>query len=220
MGIRFLCPNGHKLHVKAELAGRKGACPTCGAKVIIPEESAPVQAAERGAAVAESQPAAPGWFVRGEDDEQYGPVTEAGLAEWVEDGRVGRDTWLWREGWPDWRQASDALPEHFPLRSSAPPPPPLLRAAVAPPPAVEQEFDDEEPPENAFALPPDDEVDGEYVADFALPGAGSETIPRVRKPVAARQLKPGTLWAVALLSVMALALAGLLIWILASRGQT
>ena len=58
------------------------------------------------------------------------------------------------------------------------------------------------------------------MADFALPGAGSEAIPRVRKPVAARQLKPGTLWAVALLSVMALALAGLLIWILASRGQT
>jgi hypothetical protein len=215
MGIRFLCPNGHKLHVKANLAGRKGACPTCGAKVIIPEESAPVQAAEAGAAVAEPQAAAPGWFVRGEDDEQYGPVSDAGLAEWVEDGRVGHDTWVWREGWPDWRQASDALPEHFPLRSTAPPPPPL-RAAADPPPAVE----DHEPPETAFALPPEDEEDGEYVADFSLSSDGAEAIPRVRKPVGPRQLKAGTLWAVLLLSVLAVALGGLLIWILMSRSQT
>jgi hypothetical protein len=36
MGIRFLCPNGHKLNVKTFLAGKRALCPQCGAKVIVP----------------------------------------------------------------------------------------------------------------------------------------------------------------------------------------
>ena len=36
MGIRFTCPNGHKLHVKEFLAGKRGVCPSCGAKFVIP----------------------------------------------------------------------------------------------------------------------------------------------------------------------------------------
>lgn len=39
MGIRFYCPNGHKLHVKAFQAGMRGICPYCGAKVQIPLHS-------------------------------------------------------------------------------------------------------------------------------------------------------------------------------------
>jgi hypothetical protein len=39
MGIKFLCPGGHKLHVKAFLAGRKAVCPKCGQKVLVPTES-------------------------------------------------------------------------------------------------------------------------------------------------------------------------------------
>ena len=39
MGIRFLCPNGHKLNVKEFQAGRKGICPFCGAKIQIPTHS-------------------------------------------------------------------------------------------------------------------------------------------------------------------------------------
>lgn len=39
MGIKFYCPQGHKLHVKSFLAGKKGVCPHCGAKVRIPHES-------------------------------------------------------------------------------------------------------------------------------------------------------------------------------------
>jgi hypothetical protein len=37
MGIRFNCPNGHKLHVKSFLAGKRGYCPHCGTKVLIPQ---------------------------------------------------------------------------------------------------------------------------------------------------------------------------------------
>lgn len=39
MGIKFLCPNGHKLNVKTFLAGKKAICPKCGAKVIVPGTS-------------------------------------------------------------------------------------------------------------------------------------------------------------------------------------
>jgi hypothetical protein len=39
MGIRFNCPNGHKLNVKEHLAGRTGICPSCGAKTQIPRRS-------------------------------------------------------------------------------------------------------------------------------------------------------------------------------------
>jgi hypothetical protein len=36
MGIRFACPNGHPLHVKAELAGKRGICPECQVRFVIP----------------------------------------------------------------------------------------------------------------------------------------------------------------------------------------
>lgn len=52
MGIRLECPNGHKLNVKESLAGRRGVCPDCGAKVAIPplEVSAAREASSAGAA--------------------------------------------------------------------------------------------------------------------------------------------------------------------------
>jgi len=36
MGIRFFCPQGHKLNVKSFLAGKAGFCPQCNARVEIP----------------------------------------------------------------------------------------------------------------------------------------------------------------------------------------
>src|SRR5437868_569833 len=39
MGIKFYCPNGHKVNVKSFLAGKKGLCPKCGVRVDIPMES-------------------------------------------------------------------------------------------------------------------------------------------------------------------------------------
>ena len=39
MGIRFYCPNGHKLNVKEKLAGKRGICPQCGVKLLIPLKS-------------------------------------------------------------------------------------------------------------------------------------------------------------------------------------
>lgn len=39
MGIKFRCPNGHKLNVKSFLAGKRGVCPKCGVSMRIPQES-------------------------------------------------------------------------------------------------------------------------------------------------------------------------------------
>jgi len=36
MGIVAICPNGHRIKVKDELAGKKGICPTCAARFRIP----------------------------------------------------------------------------------------------------------------------------------------------------------------------------------------
>jgi len=41
MGIKFLCPNGHKLHVKSFLASQRGVCPQCGEKFLVPAQSLP-----------------------------------------------------------------------------------------------------------------------------------------------------------------------------------
>ena len=37
MAIKVICPNGHTLRVKDSLAGKTGLCPTCKARVSVPE---------------------------------------------------------------------------------------------------------------------------------------------------------------------------------------
>jgi hypothetical protein len=51
MGIRFNCPNGHKLNVKDFQAGRRGICPYCGAKFVIPTQSTRKSSKEERAAL-------------------------------------------------------------------------------------------------------------------------------------------------------------------------
>ncbi len=48
MGIRFYCPNGHKLNVKAELAGKMGICPKCGVHMLIPLTSTRMSGEKKG----------------------------------------------------------------------------------------------------------------------------------------------------------------------------
>ncbi|HEX5472404.1 MAG TPA: hypothetical protein VFW73_10980 [Lacipirellulaceae bacterium] len=47
MGIRFSCPNGHKLNVKEFLAGKRGVCPQCGAKFVIPMQASATESEVR-----------------------------------------------------------------------------------------------------------------------------------------------------------------------------
>ena len=176
MGIRFYCPNGHKLNVKAFLAGKRGICPHCGAKVQIPTEStldpgkkgghgkngvairsreterlasstrsdlATPNDIERASSYAVTESPSPGgqdspasgagtppklpqakplpddlldedpdavWYVRVADGAQYGPAGAEEMRQWMEEGRIGDDSLVWREGWKDWRKAFDAFP--------------------------------------------------------------------------------------------------------------
>lgn len=51
------------------------------------------------------------WYVRPPSGGQYGPATSDLLKQWIDEGRVAATALLWRDGWPQWRDASEALPE-------------------------------------------------------------------------------------------------------------
>ncbi len=201
MGIKFRCPNGHKLNVKSFLAGKRGVCPDCQATFRIPEEpggsdvravalaslkgsngsaggqaamefepaplaapapavvaaTAPVVAVQAvphtavtpvatgiplpaspammptavaapgvmpvpsaphppvpPGAVAASDPIAEAptaiWYVRPPSGGQYGPARGDVMRKWISEGRVSGDSLVWREGWIDWRNASQLFP--------------------------------------------------------------------------------------------------------------
>ena len=60
MGIKFRCPNGHKLNVKTHQAGKKGYCPKCKSQVDVPLKSTRKGKAEREAARQAAQAQATG----------------------------------------------------------------------------------------------------------------------------------------------------------------
>jgi hypothetical protein len=141
MGIKFACSQcGHVLNVKAELAGKRGVCPKCQAKVMIPALEAPVGvAAPVATAVPASSlpaaaqpvrvvPAAPRpaepvvdpiaenpkalWYVVPSGmSTPYGPAPAEMFREWIVEGRVTPDALVWRQDWTDWRRADEVLPQ-------------------------------------------------------------------------------------------------------------
>ena len=230
MGIKFLCPNGHKMNVKAFLAGKRGKCPKCGASVRIPQETpasdsgedllgdaaadvtqpansatsraatavAPATAATAAVSVAVApsqptpafatpvvrpvlpagapaipvvpatspgyQPAGPAvmrvpqpaavpqpmgvdpisqapnsiWYVRPPSGGQYGPARGDIMRKWVAEGRVSGDSLVWREGFPEWKNAGELFPSLAGVGAAAtpaagPPPPPAKDTAAEAP---------------------------------------------------------------------------------------
>jgi len=171
MGVRFHCPNGHKLNVKAYLAGKRGICPDCDAKFIIPMTSggkatvveddpepvartpaaaAPteVQTAPLATAPAVAPPAAPGpppaqtestaepdvWYVRpAKGDQQYGPASTEVMQSWIAEQRIKPDSWVWKNGWPEWKFGSEAFAELTTQENTTAPPP----VGSAPPQAID-----------------------------------------------------------------------------------
>ena len=135
MGIRFLCPNGHKLNVKTFLAGKRGICPDCDAKFVVPLESGgQVQAIDEHEpppaptpVAASSVPVTPGvgldsdvWHARTASGAQHGPATTSLMRSWIADHTVDRDSWVWKTGWLDWQRASDVFPELGAVLEAAP----------------------------------------------------------------------------------------------------
>jgi hypothetical protein len=115
MGVRFECPQGHQLHVKAHLAGKRGVCPACGAKFVVPSFSggrvteAPAAPAEATSSTSNNHASAAAWYVRPAAGGQFGPVASDVFEQWVREGRVAADSWVWRTGWADWKSGREAL---------------------------------------------------------------------------------------------------------------
>ena len=50
------------------------------------------------------------WYVRPPSGGQFGPATGKLVGQWIDEGRVTGDTYVWRQGWDNWRLASDVIP--------------------------------------------------------------------------------------------------------------
>jgi hypothetical protein len=131
--------------VKAHLSGQRGICPECGVRFIVPafsggrvaeasadgSSSGDISASIESTAVfnaglAQSSQGAGGddtqWYVRFKTGEQYGPAGTDDFRQWVADGRVPVNSWVWRTGWADWKLGSEAV-QTFALEKSRVPPP-------------------------------------------------------------------------------------------------
>jgi hypothetical protein len=100
------------LHVKAHLAGKRGICPECGARFIVPSFSGG-RVPEAPDAPNTMPPANPAeeaaWYVRPASGGQFGPVGSDVFDQWVSEGRVPDDSWVWRTGWAGWKSGREAL---------------------------------------------------------------------------------------------------------------
>jgi hypothetical protein len=189
--------------------------------VLIPLESVaeavgtPAQAAPRprsGGPPGHREPPdrAPAWYVRGPDGQQYGPAGDDVFEEWIAEGRIAADTWLWREDWTDWRLAGQAISERLPPQAPAAP----LDQPSGPGPA--SPWSDHPAADASWPVADADDAPSDgFVIEVDRP----ERISRVRQTHGRRRLKPGTVWAVLGLSALAVALCGLLVWILMFRNQ-
>lgn len=131
----------HKLNIKEDLAGRRGICPACSARFRIPrkdaEKSIPVDDDGSSSRIGVSKSDVTNsdatersslpegvlsptildddndgtWYVRPPSGGQYGPATSELLKQWIGEGRIAATSLIWRDGWPQWRQASQAFPE-------------------------------------------------------------------------------------------------------------
>ena len=254
MGIRFQCPNGHPLNVKSELAGKRAACPNCGAKLVIPtrsadtspsDETAPIDrsvelklqtdveseaataatspsAADLVAATSNSAPpappaansSAPVWYVRPASGGQFGPASEELFRDWIGEGRVAADAYVWRDGWPDWkvvRDVTDSLPSPLPAI-------PAVAGLVAPPPGsppVAGEVSATAPPTAATTTGSATEP----AATGQAPAAVENQTPASRYAARRRRTKQARFKMAVLMLIAALILAAILIWVV-RRGAT
>lgn len=71
------------------------------------------------------------WYVRPPSGGQYGPARGEVMRKWMTEGRVSRDSLIWREGWNDWQLAGQVFPTSG-LVAPPPPPPNASNTAYAP----------------------------------------------------------------------------------------
>ncbi|MBN2474244.1 MAG: DUF4339 domain-containing protein [Pirellulales bacterium] len=49
------------------------------------------------------------WYVRPASGGQFGPASGEVMRTWLDEGRVGVDSLVWREGWRDWQEAAEVF---------------------------------------------------------------------------------------------------------------
>lgn len=54
------------------------------------------------------------WYVRPASGGEFGPARGDVMRTWIEEGRVGADSMVWREGWADWQIAGPVFPSLAP----------------------------------------------------------------------------------------------------------
>jgi hypothetical protein len=57
------------------------------------------------------------WFLLPHTGDPIGPVSSETLGQWIAEGRVTQESWLWRESWPAWRQGLEGFWESHPASS-------------------------------------------------------------------------------------------------------
>jgi len=165
MGIRVECPNGHRLHLKAFLAGRRGLCPQCGAKFTIPDDDRP------STSTASSSPAS--WYVQLGSGARHGPISDIAIRQWLSDGRIDPDARVWQPGWSDWRTVTVVFADEMLAGATAAPVSPAGPVPIAAilPPAVGNA-----PPEPAQSSLVEVEQNPSVAIDTQdAPGVGSRT---------------------------------------------
>ncbi len=50
------------------------------------------------------------WYVRPASGGEFGPATGDVMRRWMDEGRVGADSMVWREGWSEWQIAGPVFP--------------------------------------------------------------------------------------------------------------
>jgi len=174
MPISITCENcSKKLRVKDEIAGKKVKCPQCKGVIAVPGAAATVSAAENNKQ----------WYVRTDDDEDYGPIPRSELNGWVSEGRLNADCQVLAEGSDQWQWASDLYPqleEPESVSGEIPTPAPAPQPAAAP----KQETPKQETPRQATPQP---------VAapkQQPTPAIAKPAQPAAAQPAAAQPAKP------------------------------
>lgn len=156
------------------------------------------------------------WHVRPASGGQYGPAPAELFGQWMIEGRIDRDAWVWRDDWADWQQASNVFSEFYPKVPGTSAPHPL-----SPPPASPS------PVSPALASPSlasspqlTTSAPGQLpAADASLAAAGVATA--VNNPRRDRRLKQRkrNMVLVAILVVIFIALVGTLAYVLLTQGE-
>jgi hypothetical protein len=53
------------------------------------------------------------WYVRPPSGGQFGPADSATFYHWMQENRVAREAYVWRDGWPQWMIAGEAFEEYY-----------------------------------------------------------------------------------------------------------